>query len=98
MSISPQLKKTIKQQQGFKCFICLDKFPESELEIHHIIFKSKGGTDERENLCALSKKYHRLLHQKPEFFTGLVFIRQTNLINKLYGGNQQCIQLDLLYI
>lgn len=96
MSISPQFKKKIKQQQGFKCLISLQVYPESELEIHHIVFRKNSGTNERHNLCAISKEYHKLLHRFPIFFTGLVIKRQAKLIKNLYGG-QLCLPLELQF-
>lgn len=78
-------KDFIKKQQGYQCAICLKTFPPSELEIHHIVFKSRGGDERRSNLVALSKQEHRRLHRFPNELTPIVIRYQENLLSFLYN-------------
>jgi len=39
------------------------------LEIHHILFRSKGGTDDIENLACLCHECHTKIHDSGEKFT-----------------------------
>ena len=42
------------------CEICGCK----STDLHHIVFKSQGGTDEASNLIALCRKHHDVAHGK----------------------------------
>jgi len=55
------LQKRIIKKLGpkeFKCFIC--EWNEVMCDIHHIIAKSKGGSDNFDNLTVLCPNHHRL--------------------------------------
>ena len=59
-------KAYILDRDNYKCqnpkCKCKDKHP--KLEVHHIIFKRNGGSDEHENLITLCKKCHDDLHEE----------------------------------
>ena len=43
-------------------FVPCEQCGKKSVDIHHIIFKSQGGTDEIENLIALCRKCHNMAH------------------------------------
>lgn len=45
-------------------FICQHCHQTAAVDIHHIIFKSRGGSDEVENLIALCRECHDKAHGK----------------------------------
>lgn len=42
----------IKQQQGFRCYWCKQKFPEDKLTMDHVIALKRGGLHEASNIVA----------------------------------------------
>jgi hypothetical protein len=50
MSINPKLRFEIFKKHNFTCQYCGRKTPEIVLELDHIIPRSKGGTDNEDNL------------------------------------------------
>lgn len=55
-------KARVLNRDGYKCQICKGKHKDSKLEIHHIVFRSQGGSDEAENLITLCHTCHSALH------------------------------------
>lgn len=55
-------KAMVLNRDGYKCHICKTKKQGVRLDVHHIIFKSKGGSDEQENLITLCHNCHTKLH------------------------------------
>ena len=49
-------------RDGHKCQHCKGKSKCAQLDVHHIIFRSKGGSDEPENLITLCDDCHTDLH------------------------------------
>ncbi len=63
-------KAMVLNRDGYKCQCCKGKHKDSKLEVHHIIFRSEGGSDEAENLITLCHTCHKALHDgkiKPNF-------------------------------
>ena len=63
-------KAMVLNRDGYNCQYCKGKHKDSKLEVHHIIFRSKGGSDEAENLITLCHTCHKALHDgeiKPNF-------------------------------
>lgn len=56
------VKAYVLDRDGYKCQHCKGKTKDKHLECHHIIFKSKGGTDTPENLITLCHTCHSALH------------------------------------
>lgn len=55
-------KAMVLNRDGYKCQYCKGKHKDSKLEVHHMIFRSKGGSDEAENLITLCRTCHKALH------------------------------------
>lgn len=47
----------------YTCQYCKGKSNDIKLEVHHILFKSNGGSDDEDNLITLCKTHHDMLHQ-----------------------------------
>lgn len=56
-------KAYVLNRDDYTCQHCKGKTKDSGLHVHHIIFKSNGGSDEKENLITLCKTCHNLLHE-----------------------------------
>lgn len=55
-------KAYVLDRDKYTCQNCKGKSKDKRLEVHHIIFRSNGGSDEQENLIALCKTCHDSLH------------------------------------
>jgi len=55
-------KEFVLYRDGHKCQHCKGKSKIPRLEVHHIIYRSDGGSDEAENLITLCSKCHHDLH------------------------------------
>ena len=49
-------------RDNYTCQCCKGKHKDSKLEVHHIVFRSQGGSDEESNLITLFHPYHKNLH------------------------------------
>jgi 5-methylcytosine-specific restriction endonuclease McrA len=56
------LKQFILSRDGHSCQKCLGKKKDNKLHVHHIIFRSNGGTNSPDNLITLCKTCHDNLH------------------------------------
>jgi len=57
-------KAYVLHRDGYKCQYCKGKSNNKKLEVHHIIFRENGGSDEETNLITLCKKCHDMVHKK----------------------------------
>lgn len=55
-------KAMVLNRDNYTCQYCKDKHKDSKLEVHHIVFRSKGGSDEESNLITLCHTCHKNLH------------------------------------
>lgn len=55
-------KAMVLNRDGYTCQCCKGKRKDSKLEVHHIVFRSQGGSDEEENLITLCHTCHKELH------------------------------------
>ena len=55
-------KAMVLNRDNYTCKCCNGKHKDSKLEIHHIIFRGEGGSDEKENLITLCHTCHKKLH------------------------------------
>lgn len=56
------IKAMVLNRDNYTCQCCKGKHRDSKLEVHHIIFRSKGGSDEADNLVTLCHTCHKKLH------------------------------------
>ncbi len=61
MAVTPAQKRRIKEEAGHRCAVttCNETSP---LDIHHIVYQEKGGTDTDDNLICLCKNCHGRVH------------------------------------
>ena len=52
----------VLNRDNYTCQYCKGKHKDSKLEVHHIIFRSQGGSDEESNLITLCNTCHTNLH------------------------------------
>lgn len=52
----------VLDRDNYTCQYCKGKSKDSKLEVHHIIFRSQGGSEESKNLITLCKTCHGKLH------------------------------------
>lgn len=82
-------KAMIKARDNYTCAICKGKHKDSRLDVHHIVFRNQGGSDEPENLITLCHTCHKKLHDGEITYSGkgkrkgtLSFATQMNGIRK----------------
>ena len=56
-------KSYVLDRDNYTCQHCKGKSKDSKLEVHHIIFRRNGGSDEENNLICLCKTCHDKLHK-----------------------------------
>ena len=82
-------KAMVLNRDNYTCQHCKGKHKDSKLEVHHIVFRRNGGSDDSENLITLCHTCHKALHDgkiHPDF-TGktkgtLKYATQMNSIRK----------------
>ena len=55
-------KAMVLNRDNYTCQCCKGKHKDSKLEVHHIVFRSHGGSDEESNLITLCHTCHKALH------------------------------------
>lgn len=55
-------KAMVLNRDRYKCQCCKNKHKDSKLEVHHIIFRNQGGSDDESNLITLCHTCHKDLH------------------------------------
>lgn len=50
MSLTPRLRFAVLQRDGFRCRYCGHHPPDVQLQVDHIVPRSRGGSDDPENL------------------------------------------------
>ena len=78
-------KARILNRDGYKCQICKGKHKDSKLEVHHIVYRSQGGSDEAENLITLCHTCHSALHKDRI---------KVNLVGKAKGQLKYATQMN----
>ena len=53
----------VLSRDNYTCQHCRGKSKDRMLHVHHVVFSSKGGSDNHENLIVLCKTCHDLLHR-----------------------------------
>ena len=79
----------ILARDGYKCQCCKGKHKDSLLEVHHIVFRRNGGSDNPDNLITLCHTCHKGVHDgtitlgnKGKKKSNLSFATQMNSIRK----------------
>lgn len=54
-------KEAVMNRDSYTCQICGAKH--IRLEVHHIVYRSKGGTDDEDNLITLCESCHKKIHK-----------------------------------
>lgn len=78
-------KARVLYRDSYECQICKGKHKDSKLEVHHIIYRSQGGSDEAENLITLCHTCHSALH------LGKI---KVNFIGKINGQLKYATQMN----
>lgn len=55
-------KAMVLNRDNYTCQCCKGKHKDSKLEVHYIVFRSQGGSDEESNLITLCHTCHKNLH------------------------------------
>lgn len=55
-------KAMVLNRDNYTCQCCRGKHKDSKLEVHHIIYRCQGGSDEADNLITLCHTCHKALH------------------------------------
>lgn len=56
-------KAMVLNRDNYTCQCCKGKHKDSKLEVHHIVYRSQGGSDEESNLITLCETCHKKLHK-----------------------------------
>lgn len=56
-------KAKVLNRDNYTCQCCKGKRKSNRLEVHHIVYRSNGGSDDEDNLITLCDTCHKLLHQ-----------------------------------
>lgn len=57
-------KRKLREQYNDFCMLC-NHFEGNKITVHHLIFKSQGGTDDIENLALACEKCQKKIHKLP---------------------------------
>lgn len=55
-------KAMVLNRDGYTCQLCKGKHKDSKLEVHHVVYRHNGGSDEAANLVTLCHTCHRAVH------------------------------------
>ena len=85
-------KAYVLTRDGYICQQCQGKSKESRLEVHHLLFRSEGGSDEEANLLTLCKTCHDALHK------GAIMLKQKGVKKGtlLHATQMNSIRVQLL--
>jgi cytochrome c553 len=85
-------KAFVLSRDGYLCQHCKGKSKDRRLHVHHIVFRSEGGSDEAENLVTLCKTCHDKVHHD-----GLVLKRNGKPKgNLLHATQMNSIRVQML--
>jgi hypothetical protein len=87
------IKAYVLDRDNYTCQHCKGKIKDSKLEVHHIIFRKNGGSDEQENLIVLCKTCHDNLHDGKIFLKGGKIKGQLKHATQMNSIRQQLLRL-----
>ena len=83
-------KAMVLNRDDYKCCICKNKKKKNvKLEVHHIVFRSNGGSDDADNLITLCHDCHKKLHDDKV---------KLNIKGKLKGQLNHATQMNSIRI
>lgn len=85
-------KAMVLNRDNYTCQYCKGKHKDSKLEVHHIVFRSQGGSDEASNLITLCHTCHKDLH------SGKINLKLSGKVkgNLKYATQMNSIRIQLL--
>ena len=84
-------RQMILARDNYRCQCCKGKEHDDQLEVHHIIFKSNGGTDDENNLLTVCHTCHQKIHR------GEIIIKPKKINRTLkYATQMNSIRKQLL--
>ena len=84
-------REAILHRDNYTCQVCGKKHV--RLEVHHVIPRSKGGTDDENNLITLCEDCHEAVHNGK-----IVLTKQPKKLNLKYATHMNIIRSQLLKI
>ena len=84
-------REAVLHRDNYTCQCCGKKHV--RLEVHHIIFRSMGGTDDERNLITLCEKCHKAVHDGI-----LILTKKLKKLNLKYATQMSIIRSQLLKI
>ena len=84
-------REAVLHRDNYTCQCCGKKHV--RLEVHHIIFRSMGGTDDERNLITLCEKCHKAIHDGM-----LILTKKPKKLNLKYATQMSIIRSQLLKI
>lgn len=84
-------REAVLHRDNYTCQCCGKKHV--KLEVHHIIFRSMGGTDDEKNLITLCEKCHKAVHDGI-----LILTKKPKKLNLKYATQMSIIRSQLLKI
>ena len=84
-------REAVLHRDNYTCQCCGKKHV--RLEVHHIVFRSMGGTDDERNLITLCEKCHKAVHDGM-----LILTKKLKKLNLKYATQMSIIRSQLLKI
>lgn len=86
-------KAYVLDRDNYTCQHCKGKTKDSKLEVHHIVFRRNGGSDEESNLTTLCKTCHDKLHDGEIILRGGKVKGQLRHATQMNSIRQQLLRL-----
>ena len=84
-------REAVLHRDNYTCQCCGKKYV--RLEIHHVVFRSLGGSDDEKNLITLCEKCHKAIHDGI-----LILTKKPKKLNLKYATHMSIIRNQLLKI
>ena len=84
-------REAILNRDNYTCQVCGKKH--TRLEVHHIIYRSQGGTNDENNLITLCKDCHKDIHNGK-----VVLTKKPKKLNLKYATHMSIIRSQLLKV
>jgi 5-methylcytosine-specific restriction endonuclease McrA len=87
-SVKSAVRAAIKEDYGYRCMYCFQKFPPNKLQIHHIYPREFGINNHYTNLLPICDVHHLLIHKKKIQFNSrgrrILYVRPEQNVTKIY--------------